>query len=154
MEYVGFSLGFFVIHLIAYVIAGVLNQQLLTRELYGGEGALLTAFLRDMDDPSEKQRSGRLMLPAQLARAVLMSIVLYPILDTLGELSYSVRFAFLAGLMFVYADLASATPFSNNIEGLVYLQRRFVRWSVFWRIQSEAIVYALLFGGAAAWLLF
>ncbi|MFP4634992.1 MAG: hypothetical protein ACLFRD_03950 [Nitriliruptoraceae bacterium] len=154
MEYVGFSLGFLVIHLIAYVVAGVLNQQLLTKDLYGGEGALLTAFMRDMDDPTERQRSGRVMLPAQFVRAVLMSAVLYPVLDALSAMPYGLRFAFLAGLMFVYADLAAATPFSNNIEGLVYLQPRFVRPDVFWRIQSEAIVYALLFGGVAAWLLF
>lgn len=62
--------------------------------------------------------------------------------------------AFLAGLMFVYTDLASATPFSNNIEGLVYLKRRFTTRDVFWRIQAEAVMYSVLFGAFAAWLLF
>ncbi len=154
MEYVWFSLGFFLIHLGAYVVAGVLNQQLLSKELYGGEQALYAPFFRNMEDPEEQRRSGRLMIPAQLARALLMSVVLYPVLDALGDLSYGLRFGFLAGLMFVYADLAAATPFSNNIEGLVYLKPRFTMPEVFWRIQSEAIVYSLLFGAVAAWLLF
>jgi hypothetical protein len=154
VEYVWFSLGFFLIHLGAYAVAGALNQQLLTKHLYGGEDALLAPFFRDMEDPEERRRSGRLMVPAQLVRALLMSVVLFPVLGAIGDLSYGVRFAFLAGLMFVYADVAAATPFSNNIEGRVYLQARFTSWDAFWRIQSEAVVYSLLFGGVAAWLLF
>lgn len=154
MGYVWFSLGFFLIHLGAYVLAGATNQQLLTKGLYGGEGALFAPFLRDMEDPAEARRSGKLMVPAQLARAVPMSIVLYPVLGALGEMPYGVRFAFLAGLMFVYADLASATPFVNNIEGIVYLKPRFITREVFLKIQAEAVVYSLVFGSVAAWLLF
>ena len=135
-------------------MAGVLNQQLVSRELYSGERALYAPFFRNVDEPAERGRQGRLMVPAQLARALLMSIVLYPLLGTLGDWSFGLRFAFLSGLMFVYADLAAATPFSNNIEGLVYLQPRFTTWEVFWKVQSEAVVYSLLFGGFAAWLLF
>lgn len=154
MRYVGFTLGFFAIHLVAYVVAGVLNQQLVSKHIYGGGQALFAGFFRDMDDPDERRRSGRVMVPAQLVRALLMSVVLYPLLGPIGELSYGLRFAVLTGLMFVYTDLASATPFSNNIEGLVYLQPRLTTWDAFWRIQSEAVVYSVLFGGFAAWLLF
>lgn len=154
MTYVWFTVGFFLIHLVAYVVAGVLNQQLLARDIYGGEQSLFAPFFRNMDDPQERRRQGKLMIPAQLVRAVFMSIVLYPLLPAIGDLPFGTRFAFLAGLMFVYADLAAATPFSNNVEGLVYLKRRFTTKDVFWRIQSEAIVYSLLFGGFAAWLLF
>jgi hypothetical protein len=49
-----------------------------------------------------------------------------PLLDPLVGLAGPVRFAVLSGLMFVYADLGSATPFPNNIEGLVYLREQFV----------------------------
>jgi hypothetical protein len=154
MRYLGFTLGFFAIHLGAYVVAGVLNQQLVSKHLYGGERALFASFFRDMEDPAEARRTARLMIPAQLLRAVLLSAVLYPLLDPIGDLSFGVRYAVLAGLMFVYTDLASATPFSNNIEGIVYLQPNLTTWDVFWRIQSEAVVYSLLFGGFAAWLLF
>jgi hypothetical protein len=154
MSYLWFSAGFFLIHLGAYVVAGVLNQQLVSRDLYGGEDALFAPFFRNADDAVERRRQARLMVLAQLVRALLMSVVLYPLLGPIGDLSFGLRFAFLGGLMFVYADLASATPFANNIEGIVYLKPRLTTWDVFWRIQSEAVVYSLLFGGFAAWLLF
>jgi hypothetical protein len=83
-----------------------------------------------------------------------MSAVLWPLLGAIGELGFGLRAAVLGGLMFVYADLASAIPFPNTIEGLVYLRARFVGASTFWRLQSEAVIYSVLFGLAAAWLLF
>jgi hypothetical protein len=153
VDYVWFSLWFALIHLGVYIVAGVVSLRF-TRDLYQGGDALFAPFLRDVGEPAEQQRQGMVMWPAQLARAVLMSVVLYPILGSLADLSFGVRFGFLAGLMFVYADLAAATPFSNNIEGLVYLKRRFVRAEVFWRIQSEAIIYSLLFGSLTSWLAF
>jgi hypothetical protein len=36
----------------------------------------------------------------------------------------------------------------------VYLRERYITASAFWRLQSEAVIYSLLFGLAAAWLLF
>jgi ABC-type antimicrobial peptide transport system permease subunit len=55
--------------------------------------------------------------------------------------------------MFVYADFASAIPFSNTIEGIVYLKKEFVKKRVFWTIQLEAILYSIMFGLLSAWLL-
>ena len=153
MEYVWFSLGFVAIHLGVYIVAGALTLQF-TKDLYTGDNALFTPFLRDVQVPEEKTRQGIVIWPAQLARGLLMSIVLYPILGPLAELSPGARFGFLAALMFVYTDLAAATPFSNNIEGLVYLKKRFTRPDAFWRIQSEAILYSTLFGALATWTLF
>ena len=34
------------------------------------------------------------------------------------------------------------------------MKKKFVRPHVFWRIQSEALLYSALFGGIAAWTLF
>lgn len=153
MEYVQFSLGFVAIHLGAYIVAGALTLQF-TKDLYTGQNALFAPFLRDVDVPAERTRQGLVMWPAQLVRGLLMSLVLYPIVGPLAELSLAARFGFLAGLMFVYTDLAAATPFSNNIEGIVYMKKKFVRPHVFWRIQSEALLYSALFGGIAAWTLF
>ena len=47
--------------------------------------------------------------------------------------------------MFVYADLASAVPFPNTLEGLVYLQPPYVSRPVFLRISVEAVVYSVAF---------
>jgi hypothetical protein len=153
VQYVWFSLGFFVIHLGAYVIAGVLTQTW-SKDIYHGPDALLAPVLRDVSEEDERLRQGKLMLPAQLVRALLMSVVLYPLIEPLGGLDYPVRFAVLGGLMLIYADLASASPFPNTIEGLVYLRSRFIDASAFWRLQSEAVIYSVLFGAVAAWLLF
>ena len=153
MRYVGFSLGFFAIHLGAYVVAGVLTQ-LWSKDLYHGPDALLAPVMRDVSEEAERLRQGKLMVPAQLVRALLMSVVLYPLIDPIGGLDFPVRFAVLGGLMLIYADIASASPFPNTIEGLVYLRQRFINPSAFWRLQSEALIYSVLFGAFAAWLLF
>lgn len=153
MRYALFSLGFFLVHLGAYVVAGVVTQTW-SKDLYHGPDALLRPMLRDVSDEAERRRQGRLMVPAQLARALLLSMVLYPLLDPLGELTHPVRALVLGGLMLVYADVASASPFPNTIEGLVYLRERFITASAFWRLQSEAVIYSLLFGLVAAWALF
>jgi hypothetical protein len=152
MEYVKFSLLFFVIHTITYYIAGFINYQF-SKKLYGGRDQLYESFLRNMADPAEALYVNRRIIPGQFVRAVLMSVVLYPVLGTIGELGFGIKALFFGGLMFVYADFCSAIPFSNTIEGLIYMRPQFVKRRVFWTIQMEAVLYGLLFGLAAAWLL-
>ncbi len=153
MTYVKFSLLFFVIHFLCYNIAGVIDFQL-AKKMYSGKNRLYNSFFRDMDDKKESMRIARLLIPSQFVRGIVMSMVLYPILPYLGELSFGLQFIFMASLMFVYADFASAIPFSNTIEGIVYLKKEFVEKKVFWTIQLEAILYSILFGLLSAWLLF
>jgi hypothetical protein len=152
MEYIKFSLLFMLVHTGAYFIAGMLAYRI-SRDLYHGENHLLD-FLKDMSDESENARVAKLTLPLQLVRGFLLSIVLYPILGLLGDLSYLPRFIFLAGLMFIYTDFASAIPFPHNIEGLIYLKERYLKQSAFWKLQFEMIVFSLLFGLVSSWLLF
>jgi len=82
-----------------------------------------------------------------------MSLVLFPVLPYLQELTNEMQFIFMATLMFVYADFASAVPFSNTIEGVVYMKKEFVEKRVFWTIQLEAILYSAMFGLLSAWIL-
>jgi hypothetical protein len=82
-----------------------------------------------------------------------MSIVLYPVIGVPGDLSFGLKSLFFGGLMFVYADFCSAIPFSNTPEGLIYMKPEFVKRKVFWTIQTEAVIYSVLFGLAASWLL-
>ncbi len=151
-EYIIFSGLFFIIHLACYIVAGVIDLQL-AKKIYAGKNRLFKSFFRDMDIETERLRIGRLLLPSQFARAILMSLVLYPILPFIKELTFGVQFIFMGSLMFVYADFASAIPFSNTIEGIVYLKKQYVERKVFWTIQFEAIMYSLLFGLLSAWLL-
>jgi hypothetical protein len=151
--YLKFSLLFFVIHFVSYIIAGVIDLQL-AKTMYKGKNRLYKSFFRDMENQEESLRVAKLLIPSQLVRAILMSVVLYPILPFLITLSFWIKLFFMGGLMFIYADFSSAIPFSNTIEGLVYLKKEFVEKRVFWTIQLEAIIYSVLFGLLAAWLLF
>jgi len=153
MEYLTFTALFVIAHLVAYVAAGAVTYPLVYRGWHGGEGSLYGTFLRDMTDPAERRRNSVLLVPTQVPRAVLMSIVLYPVLGALGELSPGLQFVFLGGLMYVYTDLAAATPFSNTIEGILYMKPHLIE-KAFWPTQIEALLYATLMGGAAAWFLF
>ncbi len=150
--YIIFSLLFFVIHFVCYTLAGIIDLQL-AKKMYAGKNRLYKSFFRDMDDKKESLRISKLLIPSQFIRALLMSLVLYPVLPFLEGLSFGMQFIFMASLMFVYADFASAIPFSNTIEGLLYLKKEFVEKRVFWTIQLEAILYSLMFGLLSAWLL-
>jgi len=150
--YIKFSLLFSVIHFGCYMIAGIIDMQL-AKKMYVGKNRLYKSFFRDMEEKKESLRIARLLIPSQFIRGILMSIVLYPILPFLKEMSFGMQFLFMGSLMFVYADFASAIPFSNTIEGLVYLKKKYVEKKVFLTIQLEAILYSLLFGLFSAWLL-
>ena len=63
-----------------------------------------------MEDENEIKRIAKLLIPSQLIRAVFMSVVLYPVLPFLGDMTFGLQFVFMASLMFVYADFASAIP--------------------------------------------
>jgi len=153
MLYIKFSLIFFLIHLACYIIAGIIDLQL-AKKMYKGKNRLYKSFLRDTDNIKESTRIAKLMIPSQLIRALLMSVVLYPILPYLIQLPFWTQFIFMAGLMFIYADFASAIPFSNTIEGIIYLKKEFVEKKVFWTIQLEAMIYSIMFGLLSALFLF
>ncbi|MFP4013415.1 MAG: hypothetical protein ACLFVQ_04965 [Chitinispirillaceae bacterium] len=152
MKYVAFSFWFMIIHTAAYTIAGVLALHI-SKDLYK-ERERLFDFLRNMSDKNESGHVQKYFLPAQLLRGVLMSVVLYPVIDMLGQLSFGLRSAFLFGLMFIFTDLASAVPFANNIEGLVYFKDRYLKKNLFWKLYLETAIYSVLFAFLAGWFLF
>lgn len=152
-DYVVFAAMFAIMHTVVYHLAGFVALRL-ARDAYTSKAALYRHSFRDLEDPREARRIALVLIPAQLFRGALMAAVLLPLLGTLDDLSYGVRAAILGGLMFVYADFASAIPFSNTIEGFVYLKREFVARSIFLRVQAEAVMYSVSFGCATAWLAF
>ncbi|PKP20532.1 MAG: hypothetical protein CVU04_03700 [Bacteroidetes bacterium HGW-Bacteroidetes-20] len=134
------------------MIAGLIDLQL-AKKIYKGRNRLYKSTFRDIDNENESKRIAKILIPTQFIRAIAMSIVLYPILTYLQEFSFGMKFVFMSSLMFVYADFASAVPFSNTIEGIIYLKKEFVEKRVFWTIQFEAFLYSVLFGLLSAWLL-
>lgn len=152
MQYLRFS-GFFILaHFISYMIAGVISYRI-SKDLYEGENRLLD-FLKDMANNEENAEVAKTSMPAQLLRGVLLSIVFFPVLNEIASVSFLVRAIFFAGLMFIYTDLASAMPFPDTIEGYVYLKKKYLKTSAFWKMQFEMIIYSILFGLLASWLAF
>ncbi len=152
MQYLVFSFFFMVIHAVSYSAAGFIALQI-SKDIYEGKTRLMD-YLRDMTNKEERSHVQKWFFPAQLLRGLLMSVVLYPILPYLGELSFAARSAFLFSLMFIYSHIASAAPCPDNIEGAVYLRPKFFNASSFMKFQFEMLLYCVLFSTAAALVLF
>jgi hypothetical protein len=152
MQYLRFT-GFFILsHFIAYTIAGMIAYRF-SKDLYEGENRLLD-FMKDMSDEKENAEVAKLSMPAQILRGFLLAIVFLPILGSLESVSFINRAIFFAGLMFIYTDLASAMPFPDTIEGYVYMKKKYLQGSAFWKMQIEMTIYSVIFGLLASWLAF
>jgi hypothetical protein len=151
MQYILFSLWFILLHTAIYTIAGAIALRI-SKDLYEEKNRLLD-FLRDMSVESENKYVAKRFFPAQILRGLLMSIVLYPILGFLGEMHILLRMAFFGTLMYIYTDIASAVPFPHNIEGFVYLKERYRKKGFTWKLHLEILLYSILFGILAGWLL-
>lgn len=152
MDYLYFSLLFTAFHTLAYFLAGIVAYSI-SSDLYEGEDRLLD-FLVSPEEEGAGSFTLKKVIPAQVFRGLLMSVVLYPVLDFLGDLTFGARFLFFAGLMFIYTDLSSAVPFPSNLEGFVYMRDKYTGGNVFWKTQAEMVIYSVLFGLFASWLIF
>ncbi len=152
MNYVLFSVWFMVIHAAAYTGAGVIALAI-SKDIYKGKARIMD-YLRDMNDPEDNAYVTKRFFPAQLLRGLLMSIVLYPVLEHLGSLSPVLRILFFFGLTFIYTHIGSAAPCPDNIEGYVYMKKRYENRALFWRFQLEMTMYSLLVSFASGLLLF
>ena len=85
MEYLWFTLWFTLLHTMAYTVAGAIALNV-SGDLYT-ERARTLDFLRNMSDVEESGHVQRWFLPAQVVRGVVLSVVLYPVLGPLGDLS-------------------------------------------------------------------
>lgn len=144
MDYLKFSLLFILVHGAAYIIAGVIALKI-SKDIYESKNRHCN-FLRDMSDKKESMHVSVYFFPAQILRGFLMSIVLFPLLNVLGELSFVLKFTFLGSLMFVYTHIAASSPFMDNIEGFVYFKKEYLRKKFFLKFQLEMVIYSILFG--------
>ena len=74
-----------------------------------------------------------------------MALAISPMLIKLEEISFARRYAFIAGLFFVFAHLAASAPSPGNIEGALYMRPEFVSQG-FLPNQPEMIAHSLLAG--------
>ena len=144
MSVLKFILWFELAHIAAYIVAGVIALSI-SKDIYKDKNRLCT-FMRDMKDPKENKRIGMLFIPAQIIRALLMSLVLLPIVDYLITFSFLKQFLFFSSLVFIFTHIAAVSPFLDNIEGLVYFKKEYIKKEAFLKFQLEMVIYSVIFG--------
>lgn len=144
MSSLKFILWFELAHIIAYIVAGVIALSI-SKDIYEDKNRLCT-FMRDMKNPAENKRISLIFIPAQIIRALLMSIVLLPLVDYLITFGFFKQLIFFFSLMFVFTHIAAVSPFLDNIEGLVYFKKDYIKKGAFIKFQLEMIIYSFIFG--------
>lgn len=150
MEYIKFSLFFILAHTVSYTIAGAIALSM-SKDIYESKNRHCD-FLRDMSDKDESKHVSIYFIPAQILRGLLMSIVLFPLLSFIGDLTFVLSAIFFGSLMFVYTHIAAASPFIDNIEGYVYFKKNYLMKKEFVKFQFEMVLYSILFGLSMAFL--
>ena len=144
-EHIRFLMVVILSHTFAYLVAGGISYQLITKPFWEGPNPLLSAYLRTPGNAELWNFAMTWQVPAQLLRALLLGLALLPLLDTLKAWSLLKCFTFLSVLLFVFTHFASAAPSPANLEGLVYIKPEFVKLG-FFAMQVEMILYSLLAG--------
>lgn len=142
-----------VIYVIAYLIAGALAYQLLTKQFYVGDDPIFATYLRSESNPAEWAHANRWLVPGLLLRAILISLVLLPFVETLKKVAFLKRTGLLFALMFVLIHIAAAAPSPSNIEGLIYLKPELASVASFLLTQPEMIAQCLLFALGLSWVI-
>ena len=144
MNILKFILWFELAHIVAYIVAGIIALSI-SKDIYEDKNRLCT-FMRDMKDKSENKRISILFIPAQILRALLMSLVLLPVVDYLITFSFIKQLIFFSSLMFIFTHIAAVSPFLDNIEGLVYFKKEYIKKEAFLKFQLEMLIYSFIFG--------
>jgi hypothetical protein len=152
-KYIRLALVFILSHTFSYLIVGAIAYPLFYKPFWEGPNPLYAPFLRTMATPALWEQAMAWQIPGQLLRGLLMALVLIPVLPKLAEISFARRYAFIAGLFFVFTHLAATAPSPANIEGAIYMRPEFVL-PAFWACQPEIIAHSLLAGGLIAKFMF
>ena len=144
-QYIRFVIVVIAAHTIAYLFAGGIAYQLITKELWEGPNPILSLYLRTPGNSALWNYAMIWQMPGQLLRALLIGLVLLPIHSALKEFSGLKRFLFFSGLLFVLTHLSSAVPSPANIEGLVYMRPEFIQLG-FFKMQPEMFLYSIIAG--------
>lgn len=142
-----------VIYALAYLIVGAIAYQLLTKQFYVGDDPIFTAYLRSESNPAEWVHTNLWLVPGLLLRALLISLVLLPFVETLRKIAFWKRVGILFALMFVLIHIAAAAPSPSNIEGLIYMKPQLTGVTSFLLTQPEMIAQCLLFALGLSWVL-
>jgi len=144
-QYIRFTIIFILAHLISYLVMGGISYQLFYKPFWEGQNPLFAPFMRTIIEPELWKHTTVWQIPGQILRGLLMSIVLYPVLNKIIELSFIRRYLFIGGLLYIFAHFASSAPSPANIEGFIYMRPEFVN-AFFLKGQPEMIMYSLFAG--------
>ena len=142
-----------VIYMIAYLVAGAIAYQLLTKQFYVGDDPIFTAYLRSESNPAEWAHTNLWLVPGLLLRALLISLVLLPFVETLKKMAFWKRAGVLFALMFILIHIAAAAPSPANVEGLIYMKPELTGVASFLLTQPEMIAQSLLFALGLSWVI-
>ena len=145
-EYVVFSAGFIVIHTIAYMLAGMITYTI----VHKGH-PIYRYYLRREEEEKELSKAMKLLLPTQLLRGLLLSLVFFPILNYMKDMSLLMNSVFLFGVLFIVGGLASQIPFPGNLEGFVYIRDQFQKGRM--KFHIEDLIYCPIVAVAVSLLL-
>jgi hypothetical protein len=141
-----------VVSSVAYLVAGALAYQLLTKRFYVGDDAMFAGFLRSEAEPGQWQHVTLWQLPILLARSSLIALALVPFRSALMSFPPRGRVVILFVLFFVLLHFAAAAPSPSNLEGLVYMRPEFIGVAAFLLTQPEMILQSLLLAlGTGLW---
>jgi hypothetical protein len=147
-----FALKVAVASSVAYLVAGALAYQLLTKRFYLGDAAIFATFLRSEADPDQWRHVLAWQFPVLLARSALIAISLVPFRAALLSFTPRRRVVVLFVLFFVMLHFAAAAPSPSNLEGIVYMRPELIGVAPFLLTQPEMILQSLLLAlGTGLW---
>jgi hypothetical protein len=147
-----FALKIVVASCVAYLVAGALAYQLLTKRFYVGDGAIFATFLRSEAEPAQWRHVLAWQFPILLARSSLIALALAPFRAALMAFTPRRRVVVLFVLFFVLLHFAAAAPSPSNLEGIVYMRPELIGVAPFLLTQPEMILQSLIFAlGTGLW---
>jgi hypothetical protein len=141
------------IYALAYLVVGAIAYQLITKQFYVGDNPIFNAYLRSESNAAEWAHTNLWLIPGLLLRALLISLVLLPFMETLKKMAFWKRTGVIFALMFVLIHIAAAAPSPSNIEGLIYMKPQLTGATSFLLTQPEMIGQCLLFALGLSWVL-
>jgi len=144
-DYLKFSLSFTFLHIISYMIAGIVAYYIVHKGPYfTGDDSFFESYRTPGTE--DWNHVNKWLIPIQVIRGLLFSIVLYPVLSAIGNFGFAMVFLFIFGLMYVYTELGSMVAGPCNLEGWIYFKKeKFSKSRSFClKMHFEGLFYSLL----------
>lgn len=140
-----FVIVIIVAHTLAYLLAGGVTYQLITKSIWNDPNSLLGTYLRTPTEPELWNFAMVWQIPAQLLRGLLMGLALLPLSNALKDWTTLKKAAFFGSLFFVFTHISASAPSPANLEGIVYMKPEFIQLG-FAKMQVEMILHSIIAG--------